>query len=61
MKRLSPTMAAFCSFLAALTLMTQDAVAGGLIGDILQGAGRATGIRPIEDLGRNGDAEHKRF
>ena len=35
--------------------------AGGLIGDILKGAGRATGVRPLEDLGRNADAEHKRF
>jgi hypothetical protein len=33
----------------------------GLLGSILQGAGRATGVKPLEDLGKNADAEHKRF
>ncbi len=37
------------------------AAAGGVIGDIFRAAGRATGIRPIEDLGKNADEEHKRF
>ncbi len=47
--------------LFGVCVLAPSAIAGGLLGDILQGAGRATGIRPLEDLGRNGDAEHKRF
>lgn len=33
----------------------------GLLGGILQGAGRAVGVKSIEDIGRNADAEHKRI
>lgn len=56
MKLLLSIAAAGC-----LALSAQPAPAGGLIGDFFQAAGRATGITPIGDLGRNMDAEHKRF
>lgn len=46
---------------SCLALSSQPAPAGGIIGDFFQAAGRATGITPVADLGRNMDAEHKRF
>ncbi len=36
-------------------------LADGLFGGLVKGVGRATGVKPLEDLGRNMDAEHKRF
>lgn len=33
----------------------------GLVGCVLEGVGRATGIKPIGDLGRNADEEHRRI
>ena len=49
-------------FVAIASSMTSpNAEACGLVGCILEAAGRATGIKPLADLGRNGDAEHKRF
>jgi hypothetical protein len=47
--------------LSLLMMLAVPAQAGGLIGDIIKGAGRVVGVKPIEDLGRNLDAEHKRF
>ncbi len=38
-----------------------DVPAQGLLGGIVSGAGRALGVKPVEELGRNLDAEHKRF
>lgn len=35
--------------------------AQGLLGGALEDFGRATGIKPIEDLGRNADDEHRRI
>ena len=46
---------------AAFSVIPETVLAGGLLGDIFVGAGRAIGIKPIEDLGKNMDAEHKRF
>jgi hypothetical protein len=44
-----------------LALPAPPVPAQGLIGGFFQAAGRAIGITPLEDLGRNMDAEHKRF
>lgn len=45
---------------AAATLALNSA-AQGIIGGAFQWAGRALGVKPVEDLGRNLDAEHRRF
>lgn len=44
-----------------LSMVPMQSYSQGLFGGILQGAGRALGIKPLEDLGRNADAEHKRL
>ena len=45
----------------AIALAGESATAQGLLGGALQWAGRAIGVKPVEDLGRNLDAEHKSF
>jgi len=44
-----------------LLTLASPGYAGGLIGGAIEGIGRATGIKPIEDLGRNADEEHRRI
>jgi len=47
---------------SAFVVLSGVAVRGqGLFGGFFEAVGRATGIKPIADLGRNADAEHKRF
>jgi hypothetical protein len=47
---------------ASLFLVLADpGYAEGLLGGAIKGIGRATGIKPIEDLGRNADEEHRRI
>lgn len=61
---MTPACARLFVSTAAATLMllaAPPAHAQGLIGDFFEAVGRTTGIKPIEDLGRNADAEHKRF
>jgi hypothetical protein len=45
----------------ATALMVGPSIAKGLLGGAVQWAGRALGVKPVEDLGRNLDAEHRRF
>ncbi len=51
----------FASMAYFLLVFAQNVSAGGLLGDIVEGVGRATGIKPIEDLGRNADEEYRRI
>lgn len=44
-----------------ISLISSNGSAQGLIGGAIEGIGRATGIQPLEDLGRNADAEHRRI
>lgn len=46
---------------SALWLPSVQANAQGVLSQIFEAAGRASGIKPLEDLARNADAEHKRF
>jgi len=45
----------------AAALVTLNSAGQGIIGGAFQWAGRALGVKPVEDLGRNLDAEHRRF
>ena len=46
---------------ALVSTFTLDTAGQGLLGGAFQWAGRALGVKPVEDLGRNLDAEHRRF
>ena len=47
----------------AITVSTiaVNSTAQGIFGGAFKWAGRALGVKPVEDLGRNLDAEHRRF
>lgn len=55
MFRFSIVIILFCAAL------TTEASADGLLGGFVKSLGNATGVQPLKDLGKNMDAEHKRF
>ena len=48
-----------CFLASAIIYASGLAQAGGLIGDIVQGVGRAVGVKPIEKLGQEMDNGHR--
>ena len=51
-----------CSVLmVSATVLSANVSAGGLVGGFVEDVGKATGVKPLEDLGRNADEENRRL